>query len=102
MRKIEEQMVAAVLAAKEWKRDNTEVTVPEYARKTNEDTGTEFVEVNVWLHSNHIATVELVRSLTDSTENKFMVHALVVNKDTLADWPTRTTKSRLRALGATV
>jgi hypothetical protein len=43
-----------------------------------------------------------VRSLANGTENKFMVHALVVNDATLANWPTRATKSRLRALGAKV
>lgn len=99
MRKIEEKMVAAVLAAKEWKQGNTEVTIRGDLRKTNEDAGTEFVEVNVWLHHNHIASVELVRSLH---ENKFMVHGVQVNQNTLAEWPTQTTKSRLRALGAKV
>jgi len=99
MRKIEEQMVAAVLAAKEWKQGNTEVTIRGDLRKTNEDTGTEFVVVSVWLHRNHIAWVELVRDLAG---NKFMVHGLRVNQDTLDRWPTRTTKSRLRALGAKV
>lgn len=99
MRKIEEQMVAAVLAAKEWRQGNTETTVPWNLRKTNEETGTEFVVVNVWLQRNHIARIELVR---DIAGNKFMVHDLRVNQNTLAEWPTRTTKSRLRALGAKV
>lgn len=90
-------MVAAILAAKEWKQGNTEVTIRGDLRKTHTDAGTEFVVVNVWLHRNHIARIELVRDLA---VNKFMVHDLRVNQDTLARWPTRTTKSRLRALGA--
>lgn len=44
--------------------------------------------VQVWLHGNHIADV------TDS--------GVVVNVGTLRRWPTRTTLSRLRALGVDV
>jgi hypothetical protein len=44
----------------------------------------------VRLHSNHIATYDHTNAI------------LLVNRETLAKYPTNTTKSRLRALGANV
>ena len=77
MRKIEEQMLKAVETATNWAGSNTIVTY-------DDTTGTSAV----YLHGNHIA---------DVTEGR-----VVVNVDTLKDYPTNTTKSRLRALGADV
>lgn len=82
MRKIEQQMLNAInsirnnTSAKGWSNDNTIVTNAGDRAK-------------VFLHGNHIADV-------------FNTGVLDVNADTLARWPTPTTKSRLRALGANV
>lgn len=75
MRKIEQDMLRAI-------RDNE-----------NRVLGNTYVNpvigcVEVWLHGNHIADV------TDT--------GVVVNVGTLQRWPTRTTMSRLRALGVDV
>lgn len=76
MRKIEKDMVLAVFQHYKWKSGNTAV-VP------IDDTN-----VAVYLHGNEIATV--------NSKTGFAM----VNSYTLAKWPTRTTKSRLRALHA--
>ena len=76
MRVIEKEMVQAVKAQKDWRKANTRVRV--------ERDG--LVEVYLW--NNHIA---------DVVDGKVMV-----NVYTLAKWPTRTTKSRLRALNANI
>lgn len=73
MRKIEQQMVEAVRANEYWKGGNTEV-VP---------CGD---QVDVYLHGNHIATIP-------------WHDPLYANAQTFHDWPTATTRSRLRALG---
>ncbi len=61
-----------------WSNDNTSV-------KPIDD-----VNVAVYLWGNHIADV--------NSRTGFVM----VNTNTLAEWPTVTTKSRLRALGASV
>lgn len=76
MRKIEQDMLNAVHNHKDWHSANTSV-------KTIDDTN-----VAVFLHGNHIADV--------NSNTGF----LIVNKDTLRRWPSMTTRSRLRALGA--
>lgn len=78
MRVIEKQMVSAVNAHKDWKSDNTSVSC------------IDDVNVAVYLYGNHIADV--------NSRTGFVM----VNKQTLARWPTPTTKSRLRALGVNV
>jgi hypothetical protein len=80
MRLIEKQMIAAIGARKAWRNNNTSVSLHVDARG--------FLVPNVFLHNNHIATVEN--------------GVLKVNTYTLSKWPTPTTKSRLRALGADV
>ena len=80
MRLIEQQMIAAIGARKAWRNSNTSVSLHVDARG--------FLVPNVFLYNNHIATVEN--------------GVLRVNTYTLAKWPTVTTKSRLRALGANV
>lgn len=75
MRKIEENMLQAVKSRTNWKQANTEVVVKgNYAE--------------VLLHGNKIATI--------------VGGDVVIDYDTLEAWPTRTTKSRLRALGAPI
>jgi len=87
MRKIEKAMCLAIGQRKSWKDANTEVVYqPEIT--SNERSCIEYAKV--FLHGNHIGTY--VYSL-----NRFDVNTM-----TLAKWPTRTTKSRLRALGAQV
>ena len=80
MRKIEKQMIEAVNSRSTWHGSNTSVSLHVDARG--------FLHPNVFLHGNHIATVEN--------------GVLRVNQYTLAKWPTATTKSRLKALGANV
>ena len=77
MRKIEKQMLNAISEVKYFCLDNTMVK----AYNTYCD---------IYLHGNHIAEY-------DNANNK-----LTVNVQTLAKWPTPTTKRRLRALGANV
>ena len=75
MRKIEQDMITAIDTKISWSKDNTKVVY-----NPNADTS------DVYLFGNHIAT---------------MFHKLgnlIVNRDTLQSCPTRTTKSRLRAL----
>ena len=78
MRKIEQQMLDAISSRRTWHGSNTSVS------------SIDDVNCAVFLHGNHIADV--------NSETGFVM----VNKYTLAKWPTPTTKSRLRALGANV
>ena len=77
MRKIEQQMMSAIMNRKSWQGGNTTVSI----RDDN--------SVSVFLHGNHIADV-------------WALGFISVNQDTLRQWATPTTKSRLRALGANV
>jgi hypothetical protein len=78
MRKIETEMCKAIVDRRDWSKDNTRVhfTCTGLGR--------------VYLHGNHIA---------DATRNYYGSIVITPNRDTLAYWPTPTTKSRLRALG---
>jgi hypothetical protein len=78
MRKLEQAMIAAINARKNWAGGNTSVRVIDDLNSA------------VFLHGNHIADY--------NSGNGFVM----VNTDTLRRWPTPTTKSRLRALGANV
>jgi hypothetical protein len=78
MRKIEQQMINAINERKSWQSGNTTV-------RPIDD-----VNSAVFLHGNHIADV--------NSRNGFVM----VVSHTLARYPTVTTKSRLRALGANV
>ena len=77
MRKIEQQMIDALRAGRAWQSGNTVVSAPDRTGR-----------VAVYLHGNHIA---------DWREGQ-----AVPNLGTLANWPTATTKSRLRALGVPI
>ncbi len=82
MRNIEIQMLNAIYNNKAWQSGNTAVT-PKID-------GT----LAVYLHGNHIADIgSIVGANRDF---------LIVNTETLRQWSTPTTKSRLRALGANV
>ena len=74
MRKIEKEMIAAIKARKDWKSGNTEVVYDECGAR-------------VYLHGNCIASTIC---------NRFQPNNRIWSK-----WPTRTTASRLRALGFT-
>ena len=84
MRVIEKQMLAAINSGRDWSKDNTRVVVEADYRSYFAD---------VYLHGHHIAEVFCAMGCDDH------VH---VNRDTLREWPTRTTMSRLRALGVDV
>lgn len=71
-------MIQAINSRKVWSLDNTKVTP------------IDDVNSAIYLHNNHIADVNSRTGL------------VMVNASTLARWPTPTTKSRLRALGANV
>ena len=75
MRVIEKKMLNAIDQGKHFKLANTQETIA-------------FNKAHVFLHDNHIASV---------VDGK-----TIVNIETLRDYPTVTTKSRLRALGVNV
>ena len=79
MRLIEEQMNQAIIHKNTWSKDNTKVM---YLPQLDQS--------YIYLHGHQIA-------LYDHTELRVMV-----NLETLAEWPTVTTKSRLRALSVDV
>jgi hypothetical protein len=78
MRVIEKEMMSAIEDARNWSKDNTAVS---FAESTGGS--------DVFLHGHHIATVQ-----------RNGLALVMVN--TLRNWPTRTTMSRLRALGVDV
>jgi len=79
MRLIEQQMNEAIHNQIMWSKDNTEVN---YYSAVNTS--------HVRLHGHHIASYNHTTGITEA------------NLMTLAEWPTNTTKSRLRALGVDV
>ena len=85
MRKIEQQMIEAVKANKNWRNGNTEVHVMwDFPCKTR---------TNIYLHGNHIAIIH-----QDSSHGGQPWEVIPMRR-TFHDWPTPTTRSRLRALG---
>ena len=83
MRLIEKEMNRAIAQGKDWSKANTAVVIVK---------GTNVQLAGVYLHNNHIATVSVGA----------FGHNVRPNCDTLRDYPTRTTMSRLRALGVDV
>ena len=83
MRKIESEMIKAIREKRDWKSGNTEVV---QVRARN---GINYADI--YLHGNHIATAH-----PDSWDSRPWAYA---NTGTFKEWPTRTTRSRLRALG---
>ena len=84
MRVIEKEMLEAIKHGRDWSKDNT---------RTEVDAGYRSYFVDVYLHGNHIAEV-ICRVGCDDVVKP--------NVATLLDYPTRTTMSRLRALGVDV
>jgi hypothetical protein len=80
MRKIENDMLMAIAGRRNWKSGNTEV-------RWNPKLGDKYS--SVYLFGNHIADVYY---------GYYGNLKVWVNVDTLREWSTRTTKSRLRAL----
>lgn len=85
-RKIEKELIAAIAARKDWRKDNTAV----FFIPASESGNLYGDRSEVFLHSNHIADVWHKDGSVD------------VDLRTLARWPSVTTKSRLRALGANI
>lgn len=85
-RQIEVAMVSAVWYMQDWRSGNTEVI------KVADPQG---VRMTVLLHGHNIATWW-------PRTNTHTCGKLEVNEQTLAAWPTATTISRLRALGADI
>lgn len=82
MRLIEKEMNAAIKHGRDWSKDNTRVVIdPDYREYAD-----------VFLHNHRIASVSVWHGKV----------ATSVCKETLRQWPTRTTMSRLRALGVDV
>lgn len=83
MRKIEKEMLEAIHSRKDWHNDNT-VVFFFGAGETGNPHGS---RSEVYLHGNHIASF-----WHDSGDVEYNSHFF-------REWPTRTTVSRLRALG---
>lgn len=84
MRKIEQTMLNALNLKKDLMTGNTRVFYMDNTGNPNGDRSA------VYLHNNHIADYWHVSG------------ELEINLHTLKEWPSNTTKSRLRALGANV
>lgn len=84
MRLIEKEMNRAIDGGLDWSKDNTAVVVEGMFRA---------YVAEVYLHGHHIANVYC---------NMAGDRRVAVNATTLKHWPTRTTMSRLRALGVDV
>ena len=83
MRLIEKEMMEAIKHGRDWAKDNTRVAA-------NVVDGVKYTKV--YLHNHKIAS-------TAMWKDKLIVETC---KDTLREWPTQTTMSRLRALGVDV
>jgi hypothetical protein len=84
MRKIEKLMIEAIKNKASRKIDNTQI---EYLCSIDEPMRSRIEHSKIYLHGNHIASY---------------IHSMDrfdYNPQTLAQWPSRTTKSRLKALG---
>ena len=86
MRKIEREMIAAVVNRRDWRKDNTAV----YYISAEESGDPLGAHAEIKLHNNLIA------------ELWYDVGQVIVNVHMLRRYPTPTTKSRLRALQVNV
>lgn len=84
MRKIEKAMLLAISEKRTWENDNTRV---EYLPAIDTQLHSRIEMSKVYLHNNHIATV------------CYELNRIDYNPVTIRKWPTRTTFSRLNALG---
>lgn len=83
MRKVEQDMLDAIKLRRDWTGGNTQVV--------HDNDG---LETHVFLHGNHIAALTHCK--------RRFASAVYPNRMTVRDYPTRTTMSRLRALGVDV
>lgn len=90
MRKIEKEMLIAIENKKDFLKDNTRVV---YLPRVDTRTHSRLETSRVYLYGHHIATV-----IHDDRSDK----TLSINRTTLMQYPTMTTKSRLRSLGAEI
>lgn len=79
MRVIEQNMLNAIHAKQDWFEDNTRVV-----QLRDQE------QAQIFLHGHSIAIYD------------YIADEVRADKETLRDWPTATTKSRLRALGVNV
>lgn len=86
MRKIERLMCNAVALRVPWQLNNTTVTVTKENDPNHQFHTSDYV--TVYLHGNRIAY-----------QDRYHPHELRIDHATLKKYPTRTTTSRLRALG---
>lgn len=89
MRKIEKEMLQAIEEGRDWQKDNTSVIMSRPHPHGIPD------GYSVYLHGHRIAYFEALPVEPWGNVEK----ALQVDYMTLQNWPTATTKSRLRALG---
>jgi hypothetical protein len=89
MRKIEKDMLSAIANKINWSADNTRV---EYQPKVSTTERACIEYAKIYLHDNHIATVSYGHTVNGKVRVDY-------NPVTLREWPTRTTFSRLNALG---
>lgn len=87
MRVIEREMREAIERQQQWKKSNTEILLELGA--DGKPTG----KTKVYLHDNHIADVWHGEAINIGGAH------VIPNMKTFWAWPTRTTTSRLRALG---
>lgn len=84
MRKIEQQMINAIENKQNFNSGNTRV---DYLHEVDTTMQSRIEHARIYLHNNHIATFVYSR-------NEY-----IMNKTTLFQWPTKTTKSRLNSMG---
>ena len=84
MRKIEQQMINAIKNKQNFNSGNTRV---EYLPEVDTTEQSRIEHSKIYLHGNHIATYA------------FSLGEYFMNKTTLFQWPTNTTKSRLNSMG---
>ena len=86
MRKIESEMLQAVQLKQDWRKDNTEV---KYLESIDEPMRARLEMAKIYLHGHEIATFAYG-------------YPVAANIETLRNYPSRTTLSRLWALGVDV
>lgn len=84
MRKIERNMLRAIIEGRDWMEGNTCVCFSDHV-------GNPYLDATVYLHGNPIAEIKY----SDGDE----LPEVWANQDTFYRWPTMTTGSRLHALG---
>jgi hypothetical protein len=89
MRKIEQQMIEAIRSKQDWKSYKNAKGYPAMEVVHVRENGINYADI--YMHGNHIATA------TPRTWDRYPYAN--PNRATFRNWPTVTTRSRLRALG---